>query len=61
MTWRRGCEVRGPKHDGCVEYKWDGGNITVVECICADTLCNEKPPEIPTTTPGKSYIIKRYN
>ena len=52
MTWRRGCEVRGPKHDGCEEYKWDGGNITVLECVCSDALCNKNVPDIPTTTPG---------
>ena len=52
MTWRRGCEVRGPKHDGCQEYKWDGGNITVVECVCSNELCNKNVPDIPTTTPG---------
>ena len=52
MTWRRGCEIRGSKHDGCEEYKWDGGNVTVVECICTDVLCNKNVPDIPTTTPG---------
>ena len=52
MTWRRGCEVRGSKHDGCQEYKWDGGNVTVIECVCSDKLCNKDEPNIPSTTPG---------
>ena len=58
MTWRRGCEIRGSKHDGCEEYKWDGGNITVVECICADALCNKDVPDIPTTTPGNFLLVE---
>lgn len=51
-TWRRGCEVRGSKHDGCEEYKWQGGNITVMECICASPLCNKDVPQFTTTTQG---------
>ena len=58
MTWRRGCEIRGSKHDGCEEYKWDGGNITVVECICNDALCNKDVPDVPTTTPGNSLLVE---
>ena len=53
MTWRRGCQVRGSKHNGCEEYKWEGGNITVIECVCSDALCNKDIPDVPTTTPGK--------
>ena len=56
MTWRRGCEVRGSKHNGCEEYKWDSGNTTVIECVCSDALCNKNIPDVPTTTPGKNQF-----
>ena len=55
MTWRRGCEVRGSKQYGCEEYKWQGGNMTVLECICDSALCNKDVPSTttgPTTTEG---------
>ena len=44
--------MRGPSHDGCQEYSWQGGNITVVECICENSLCNKDVPDISTTTKG---------
>ena len=50
MTWRRGCEVRGYKHFGCEEYKWQGGSVTVMECLCDSKLCNKDVPELSTTT-----------
>ena len=49
--------MRGSKHDGCQEYKWDGGNVTVIECVCSDKLCNKDEPNIPSTTPGMFFKI----
>ena len=59
MTWNRGCRVRGSQPLGCKEFQWQNGNITVVECICDEELCNEKvdfstSTSKPTTTEGKT-------
>ena len=49
MTWRRNCVVRGSNPLGCKEYQWEGGNITIIECLCDTELCNEKI-DLPTST-----------
>lgn len=62
MIWNRGCHVRGSEQLGCRDFSL-GQNITVIECLCDEELCNEKielttSTKKPTTTEGKKFYAK---